>query len=148
MHLKEMLMRTLMTYFVLVTCITAAMLILGTAFDPAARFGYDAYFSPLFFAALGVLPEIVMYSSKELSAKQIWLRKGMQLILIETEIMTVSILSPNIHTEDPRISAGLFISVPVIFVTADLIRLLNSALSARKLTRELIQFQKNRQNTP
>lgn len=148
MHIKQRLLRILMTYFVLVTCITVAMLILGMAFDPTARFGYDAFFSPLFFAALGILPSMVMYSDKELSDRQIWVRKGIQIILIEAEVMTTAVLSPAIHTEDPRITAGLLVSVLVIYVITDVIRTLNDHLSAKKMTQDLIRFQKSRQETP
>ena len=82
MSFKEILYRSLMTYFVLVTCIAAGIMILGSFFDPDARFGYNVLASPFIFASLGVIPNLIMYSSKELSNKQLLLRKIIQFVVI------------------------------------------------------------------
>ena len=143
MSFKEILYRSLMTYFILVTCITAGIMILGLAFDPDARFGYDAFVSPFIFAALGVIPNFVMYSSKELSNKQIILRKIIQFAVIEAEVIGICIISPNIPTEKAEVITGLIISVFVIFLLANFIIIVNDYFSAKKLTKDLMQFQKN-----
>lgn len=143
MSIKEILYKSLMTYFILVTCITAAIMILGLNFDPDAVLGYDAYASPLIFAALGVVPNFIMYSSKELSRRQVLIRKGIQLVLIEAEVIAVGIISPMIHTEKAEVAAGLIFSVFVIFVIVNGIIILNDYFSAKKLTKELMLFQKN-----
>ncbi len=143
MSLKEILYRSLMIYFILVTCITAGIAILGTVFDPDARFGYSAFVSPFIFAALGVIPNLLMYSSKELSDKQIILRKIIQLAVIEAEVSGVCIISPIIHTEKAEVIIGVMISVLVIFILVHLISILNNYFSAKQLTKELMQFQEN-----
>ena len=143
MSLKEILYRSFMTYFILVTCITAGIMILGLAFDPDARFGYDAFISPFIFAALGVIPNLFMYSSKELSDKQIILRKIMQFAVIEVEVVGMCIISPVIHTEKIEVITGVIISVFVIFILANFISIMNNYFSAKQLTKELMQFQKN-----
>ena len=143
MSIKEILYRSLMIYFILVTCITAGIAILGTAFDPDARFGYNAFASPFIFAALGVIPNLLMYSSKELSDKQIILRKIMQLAVIEAEVSGVCIISPIIHTEKAEVIIGVMLSVLVIFILVHLISIMNNYFSAKQLTKELMQFQKN-----
>ena len=143
MSIKEILYRSLMIYFILVTCITAGIAILGTVFDPDARFGYSAFSSPFIFAALGVIPNLLMYSSKELSDKQIILRKMIQLAIIEAEVSGVCIISPMIHTEKAEVIMGIMISVLVIFILVHLISIMNNYFSAKQLTKELMQFQKN-----
>lgn len=143
MKLKEILYQSLMTYFVLVTCITAGIMILGMIFDPDARFGYEAYISPFIFAALGVIPNIIMYSSKEFSNRQIILRRIIQLAVIEAEVVGVSVLSPMIPTEKAGVIIGLIVSVFVIFILANFISIMNDYFSAKKLTKELMHFQKN-----
>ncbi len=143
MSLKEILYRSLMIYFILVTCITAGIAILGTVFDPDARFGYSAFVSPFIFAALGVIPNLLMYSSKELSDKQMILRKMIQLAVIEAEVSVVCIISPLIHTEKNEVMIGVMISVLVIFILVHLISIVNNYFSAKQLTKELMQFQKN-----
>ncbi len=143
MSIKEILYRSIMIYFILVTCITAGIAILGTAFDPDARFGYSAFASPFIFAALGVIPNLLMYSSKELSDKQIILRKIIQFAVIEVEVVGLCIMSPVIHTEKVEVITGVIISVFVIFILANLISIMNNYFSAKQLTKELMQFQKN-----
>ncbi|MCM1282081.1 MAG: hypothetical protein NC180_04765 [Muribaculaceae bacterium] len=142
MSLKEILYRSLMIYFILVTCITAGIMILGLTFDPDAKFGYSELASPFIFAALGVIPNLLMYSSKELSDRQIILRKMIQFVVIEAEIAGTCIISPIIHTEKPEVMAGVMISVLVIFIFVHLIRIMNNYFSAKQLTRELMKFQK------
>ncbi len=143
MSMKEILFRSLMIYFILVTCITAGIAILGTAFDPDARFGYSAFASPFIFAVLGVIPNLLMYSSKELSDKQIILRKIIQLAVIEAEVSSVCIISPIIHTEKAEVIIGIMLSVLVIFILVHIISIINNYFSAKQLTKELMQFQKN-----
>ncbi|MCM1387420.1 MAG: hypothetical protein NC231_08840 [Bacillus sp. (in: Bacteria)] len=145
MSMKEMLYRSLMIYFVLVTCITAAITILGSALDPDASFGYSAFVSPFIFAALGVIPNLLMYSSKELSDKQIILRRIIQFVVIEAEVLGVCIISPIIHTENVEVVIGVMISVLVIFIFVHLIIIMNNYFAAKQLTKELMQFQKNMQ---
>ncbi|MCM1123963.1 MAG: hypothetical protein NC416_15385 [Eubacterium sp.] len=133
-----------MTYFILVTCITAGIMILGSVLDPDARFGYSAFASPFIFAALGVIPNLFMYSSKELSDKQIILRKMIQFAVIEAEVSGVCIISPIIHTEKAEVMIGVMTSVLVIFILVHFISIMNDYFSAKQLTKELVQFQKNR----
>ncbi|MCM1506641.1 MAG: hypothetical protein NC177_05840 [Ruminococcus flavefaciens] len=143
MSIKEILYRSLMIYFILVTCITAGIMILGMLFDPDAKFGYSAFISPFIFAGLGVIPNLFMYSSEELSDRQIIIRKIIQLVVIEVEVVGVCIISPIIHTENPEVIIGVAISVLVIFIIANFISIMNSYFSAKQLTKELMQFQKN-----
>lgn len=143
MSLKEILYRSLMIYFILVTCITAGIAILGSVLDPDASFRYSAFASPFIFAALGVIPNLLMYSSKELSDKQIILRKIIQFAVIEAEVLGVCIISPIIHTENPEVVIGVIISVLVIFILVHFIIIVNDYFSAKQLTKELMQFQKN-----
>ncbi|MCM1202667.1 MAG: hypothetical protein NC300_00820 [Bacteroidales bacterium] len=143
MSLKEILYRSLMIYFILVTCITAGIAILGSALDPDASFGYSAFVSPFIFAALGIIPNLLMYSSKELSDRQIILRKIIQFAVIEAEVTGVCIISPIIHTEKAEVIIGVIICVLVIFILVNFISIMNNYFFAKQLTKELMQFQKN-----
>lgn len=143
MKLKKILHQSLMTYFILVTCITAGIMILGLAFDPDAKFGYEAFVSPFIFAALGVIPNLIMYSSKEFSNKQIILRKIIQLAVIEAEVIGISVISPMIPTEKAGVVIGLIVSVIVIFILVNFIVIINNYFSVKQLNKELLNFQKN-----
>lgn len=142
MSLKEILYRSLMIYFILVACITAGIALLGSVLDPDASFGYSAFASPFIFAALGVIPNLLMYSSKELSDRQIILRKIIQLAVIEAEVAGVCIISPIIHSEKTEVIIGVTISVLAIFIFVHIIIGMNNYFCAKQLTRELIRLQK------
>lgn len=141
MKLKDFLFRQLMIFFVLTTLITVAILILGTILDPDAELKYDAMASPLIFAALGVLPGMIMYSRRELSVRQVIFRKIMQLLLIEAEVLTVAFSSSLIHTEQIGTVAALACSVIVIFTAAHFFSYLSELHTAKQLTAMLTSFQ-------
>lgn len=143
MSFKEILYKSLTIFFVLVTCITAGIAILGSLLDPGARFGYSSYFSPFIFAALSIITNLLMYSKNELSNKQIIFRKLLQLLVIEAEVVGVAILSPLIPTERGEIIIGLAICVFVIFIIVNLISIFSNYLSAKQLTKELAEFRRN-----
>lgn len=141
MKLKEFLFRQLMSFFVLTTLITIAILILGSIFDPDAELKYDAMASPLIFAALSVLPGMVMYSRRELSVGQVIFRKIIQLLLIEAEVLAIGFSSPLIHTEQAGTVAALVCSVIVIFAAAHFFSYLSELHTAKQLTSMLTSFQ-------
>lgn len=87
MSLKAFLKRCLMEYFIITTCVTAAIGILGLNLDPAAKFGYEAYFSPLLFGLVSVVPSIATYSRKELTLRQTLVRKFLHFALLEAMLI-------------------------------------------------------------
>lgn len=143
MSFKEIVYKSITVYFILVTCITAGIAVIGTLLDSEAQFGYSAFFSPFLFAALGIIPNLLMYSKNELTNKQIILRKILQLLVIEAEVVGVAVLSPMIPTERSEIIIGLAVCVFVIFILVNFITILSSYFSAKQLTKELAEFRRN-----
>ena len=88
MSFKAFLKRCLLEYFIITTCVTAAIGVLGLSLEPEARFGYEAYFSPLIFGAISLIPSLVTYSSKELSLPQTLIRKVLHVIVLEAMLIT------------------------------------------------------------
>ena len=64
MKLKEFIKSTLASYFIIVTLVNVATLVLGSIFRPEQRFGYEAFLAPLLYGALGLIPVFIMYSHK------------------------------------------------------------------------------------
>lgn len=87
MSLKAFLKRCLMEYFIITTCVTAAIGILGLSLDPAAKIGYEGYFSPLIFGLVSVVPSIATYSRKELTLRQTLVRKFLHFTLLEAMLI-------------------------------------------------------------
>ena len=80
--MKEHLRAQLASFFISVTLINLAMLILGCLLEPDLEFGYSAFAYPLIYGVIGSLPGLVMYSKKELTMKQTIIREIIQMLLI------------------------------------------------------------------
>ena len=87
MNLRQFLLRKLMLFFTLSTLITVAIYILGASLDPAARFGYTGFLSPLIYAGACVIPSLVTWSKRELKPRELLLRELLQFLLTEGVVL-------------------------------------------------------------
>lgn len=87
MSLKAFLKRCLMEYFIITTCVTAAIGVLGLSLEPTAKIGYEGYFSPLIFGLVSLVPSFAMYSRRELSFRQALVRKFLHFTLLEAMLI-------------------------------------------------------------
>ena len=142
---KELVNDMIYTYFMLVTMILGVMMVLGTRFMPNERFGYEAFGMPLLYAAWGTLPNIVMYAKKELTLKQFLVRKTIQLVLVEIIVITVAIPSQIIESGRLEVVVSLAIGILLVYIFTHLIEWLQNYTMAKKMTEELLAFQKNHQ---
>lgn len=79
-------------FFIVAACLNVATAIFGPMLQPEAVFGFDAFYSPLIGAALGILPSIILYSRKELNLRQTIIRKVLHLLALEIIIIGFSVL--------------------------------------------------------
>ena len=56
MTFKEHFKSVMSMYFIIVTLVNAATFILGSIFRPDQTFGYEAFLSPLIYAAVALVP--------------------------------------------------------------------------------------------
>ncbi len=143
MHGKEFMLDVIRTYFAVVTLINVVMFILGNYIAPENRFGYDAFATPLIYGAAGTLPNIMMYSKKELGVKELIFRKVLQFILIEIIVLFVAFYNQSDEWTQPGIIFAVAVSVLVIYVISSLIDWLQNLVSARKMTEDLVRFQES-----
>ncbi len=140
---KELINDMIYTYFMLVTMILGIMMVLGMHFMPDARFGYEAFGTPLIYAAYGTLPNIVMYAKKELTMKQFLIRKIIQLVLVEIIVITVAIPAEIIDAGNTKVAVALAISILVVYILTHLIEWFQNYTVAKKMTEQLLIFQQN-----
>ena len=114
MEFKRFLINKLILFFMLSTLITIAVSLIGSAFDSSALLGYDSLLTPIKYAGLCILPTLVTWSRRELSAKELLVRKV---------LLTI---------------AG---SVVFIFVLVNLFLWLKNSAEAKQMNRDLAQFQ-------
>ena len=126
----------------LTTLITLAVYILGSRFDGDARFGYDAFLTPLIYAGCCVLPSLVTYSKRELKPREWLAREALQFLLTEAVVLVLAIRSRAIDTSRPGVVLGVAGSVLVIYLLVFLLSWLVNSSEARKANRELLEFQR------
>lgn len=141
MHGREFVRSILNSYFTLVTLISIFMLIFGMHFYPNMSFGYAAYAFPLIYAACGILPEVVMYSGRELSVVEFVIRKVIQLVLVEVLMLFAVFGGKELSSEAKGVVVVTGIGILVIFIVAHIVDWIQKCLSARKMTEDLIKLQ-------
>ena len=141
MHGKEFVIELIRTYFSVVTLVNVVILIMGLQMAPNRSFGYDAFAAPLIYGAAGTLPNIVMYSKRELKVKELLLRKILQFILIEITVLFAAFYNQTEIWKKPEIIISVAISIFVVYVIASLIDWIQNSISARQMTAELMKFQ-------
>ena len=140
---KELINDMIYTYFMLVTMILGVMTVLGMHFMPDVKFGYEAFGNPLIYAAFGTMPNIIMYAKKELTMKQFLIRKMIQLILVEVIVIAVAVPNEMIKEGKTEVVVSLAISILVVYILTHLIEWFQNYTVAKKMTEELLNFQRN-----
>lgn len=117
MSFKSFLKKCIGQYFIITTCITAATGILGMNLEPEARFGYEAYFSPLLFGLISVLPSFAMYARKELSFHQMLIRKIIHVLLLEALLIVFGVTAGLLHNLTDSISFAIAVFAVYLIVS-------------------------------
>lgn len=131
--------KIMISFFVSVTCICAAMTLIGMVFETDTRFGYEAFLSPLIFGAVSTLPSLVQYSKKELSIRQTAVRNVIHFILLEAVILLILYLGGMLTSISMAVSLG--ISIFVIDLTVNLVLWINDKRTAKEFNDALKKLQ-------
>ena len=143
MHGKEFVMDVIRTYFTVVTFINVVMFVVGTQFLPDAQFGYEAFETPLIYGALGTLPNIIMYSRHELTVREVWIRKLLQLIAIEVIVLFEVFYNAGAELLKIEVVVCVGVCIFLIYVISTIIDGLQDYFTAKKMTEELMKFQRS-----
>lgn len=138
---KEFLRDTLMTFFIIVTCVNVAIYILGTNLLGDASLTYDAFLSPIIYGVCGSIPNLVMFSKRELSVKELIIRKVIQLILLEILLVFVAFGFNEASASDNSLILPFCASVFFVYVAVHLLSWLVDSRTAKTMTLDLESFQ-------
>lgn len=141
MSFKEYLRSVMLRFFVIAALINIAIFILGELFRPDDRFGYDAFLSPLIYAAVAIIPMLCMYSKKELTAKQLVIREIFRLASIEIILILFGLGAKSLDPENIALTVSFALSVFIIYVLVTIISWLLDLNTARQLNSQLKAFQ-------
>ncbi|WP_027215895.1 DUF3021 family protein [Butyrivibrio fibrisolvens] len=144
--MKERIRDILNSFFITVTLINLAMLILGKLLEPEQVFGYEAFMYPLIYGLIGTIPSIVIRDKKELSVKQELIRKVMNMLLIIVLMLAFMFGGREITSELIAAAVGVAISIVIIFVLVNLIIWWLDLKTAKDMTEDLLKYQEKQEN--
>jgi hypothetical protein len=144
--MKERIKDILNSFFITVTLINVAMLVLGKLLEPDQVFGYEAFMYPLIYGLIGTIPSIVIRDKKELSVKQELIRKVMNMLLIIVLMLAFMFGGREITSELIAAAEGVAISIVIIFVLVNLIIWWFDLKTAKDMTEDLLKYQEKQEN--
>lgn len=136
---KEFAIKLLNMFFIVTTLITIVMGVMGLIWERDRLLTYEVMFSPVIIGFISVLPSIVMYSKKELTLRQLVIRKVLHLFLLEIELIAFSKIM-GIWNE--VIGLPFVISILIVAVLVQVFLWLVGVQRANTITNELKTFQK------
>jgi hypothetical protein len=128
-----------MIYFISVTGITIAIAVLGLNFDPDARFGYEAFLSPLIFGVVAVLPSFALYSRKELTLRQMLVRRIFHFVLLELILLVFGFGTGILDGTEVAISFAF--SVMAVYLFTNVLQYILDSKTAGKINEGLKKLQ-------
>lgn len=141
--MKEHFKETVATFFIIVTLINVAMFVTGLIFRPDQKFGYEVFIYPLIYGAISCIPNLIMYTKKEMSVTQVIIRKIIQLFLI-TAVLLVAILGGNpMSSELIIVGASIAGSIVIVFIAVNIIEWWLDSKTAGKMTKDLEVWKEN-----
>ncbi len=141
--MKDKIKDMLQSFFISVTLINVAMLVLGKILMPQQRFGYEIFVYPLIYGLIGMIPALIVRDGKELTVKQTVIKELIQMIL--TVVLLVAFIFGGSPLDGERIRMALLVALSVVLVYAGVITIgwLLDKKTADMLNEDLTRF-KNR----
>ena len=142
--IKQKLGEAFRLYFILVTLITILLMIVGLLFDSDRTFGYEVFFSPLFYAFIGVIPVFFFQSDKELGMKQHIIRSIIQILMIEAAILLIVFKAPNIPSDRIEVVISIAVGILIDYILSMVVEYIFELTQAKEMNAYLEEYQKNR----
>lgn len=141
--MKDKIKDMLQSFFICVTLINVAMLVLGKILMPQQKFGYEVFVYPLIYGLIGMIPALIVRDGKELTVKQTVIKELIQMIL--TVVLLVAFIFGGSPLNGERIRMALLVALSVVLVYAGVITIgwLLDKKTADMLNEDLTRF-KNR----
>lgn len=136
---KYFAIKLLNMFFIITTLITIVMGVMGLIWERDRILTYEVMFSPVIIGFISVLPSIVMYSKKELTLRQLVIRKVLHLCLLVIELIAFSKI---MGIWNKVIGLPFVISILIVAVLVQVFLWLVGVQRANTITNELKAFQK------
>ena len=142
MKIKDRLGEAFKMYFILVTLITVLLLILGLTLDNDRVLGYEAFLSPLIYAAIGVIPVFFFGSEKEISMKRLLIQRIVTLLFVEAAVLVLAFSAKSIPTERKGVVIGIAVGIAVVYVLSLVVEYVFELIQSREMNEALEMYQR------
>ena len=146
MKIKDRLGEAFRMYFILVTLITVLLLILGLTLDNDRVLGYEAFLSPLIYAAIGVIPVFFFGSEKEISMRRLLIQRIVTLLFVEAVVMVLAFSAKSIPTERKGVVIGIAVGIAVVYVLSLVVEYIFELIQSREMNEALEMYQRREES--
>ena len=146
MKIKDRLGEAFKMYFILVTLITVLLLILGLTLDNDRVLGYEAFLSPLIYAAIGVIPVFFFGSEKEISMRRLLIQRIVTLLFVEAVVMVLAFSAKSIPTERKGVVIGIAVGIAVVYVLSLVVEYIFELIQSREMNEALEMYQRREES--
>ncbi len=141
MKIKSRFAEAFRLYFILVTLISILMMVVGMIFDRERTFGYEAFLSPLIFAAIGVIPTLFINPDKEISMKRMVVKHLVQLGIIEALVMSLVFYSDNIPSSQKSVVISVGVGIAFVYVITLVVEYIIELTQSKEMNKSLEVYQ-------
>ena len=139
--MKERIKNIAGSFFISVTLINLAILILGKILRPEQQFGYEVFAYPLIYGVIGIIPALFVKSDKELTLKQAIIKEIVQMIMTVVAIVVFIFVGQPLTRDILITASAVALSIVIIYCLVVLIGWLMDLRTARDMTEDLKRFQ-------
>ena len=144
MELKSILKKCMIDFLMIQAGITFTIGVIGCIKTPTLGVTHYSFFMPFVYAFFCVIPSLVIYSAKELSIKQMLIRKAIQFLLIEFIVMLVSYIIGTLN--NTFICIAIILAVIVVYIVVNVLEYLFCKSAADAMTKKIQHIKEKEQN--
>ena len=144
MELRSILKKCLIDFLMIQAGISFAIGVIGCIKTPALGVTHYSFFMPFVYAFFCVIPSFIIYSAKELSIKQMLVRKIIQLLLIEFIVMLLSYIIGTLN--NTFICIAIILAVIVVYIVVNVLEYLFCKSVADAMTKKIQHIKEKEQN--
>ena len=144
MELRSVLKKCILDFLMIQAGITLAIGVIGCIKTPELGVTHYSFFMPFVYAFFCVIPSLVIYSAKELSIKQMLVRKVIQFFLIELIVMLVSYMIGTLNNS--FICIVILLAVAIVYVLVNVFEYLFCKSEADTMTKKIQHIKEKEQD--
>jgi len=144
MEFKNILKKCMIDFLMIQAGITMAIGVISCINPPPKGMNHYMFFMPFVYAFFCIIPSFVTCSRKELSIKQMAVRKVIQFILIELSVILVSYVMGPLH--DISMGIAIIIAAAVVYAAVNCFGYLISKADAEAMTKKIQRIKEQKED--